>query len=157
MEEEEVNEKEAELVFHTFLRRNCDNEMLEILNAENELDHYAVHVNALELFDTNMLISTQLLKYPIQLLPVFERAAIIAQREYIKDVIPNESQYSMSVKVNCHVRISNLPICPELVRDRLPQSQDVGTFLAFSGKLKTKEMLRAEIVLKNFVVLISLF
>ena len=134
-ETEEINESEVELVFHTFLRRNCHDEIIEILNADNEGDHYAVHVNALELFDTNMLVSTQLLKYPLRLLPVFETAAIISQREFIRDLIPNESQYSMSVKISCHVRISNLPICPELVKDRLPKSQDVGSFLAFSGSI----------------------
>ena len=74
-EEEEINFQDAEHVFHTFLRQHCENEVMEILNTENELEHYSIHINALELFDMNMLISTQLLKVPLQLLPVFERAA----------------------------------------------------------------------------------
>ena len=132
--DEEINTREADLVFQGFLKQHCHSEILDLLSAEDELEHYAVHVNALELFDMNMLISTQLLKYPLELIPVFEKAAILVQRDCLRDLEPNQSEYTISVKLNCHVRISNLPICPELTRDRLPQSKDVGTLLAFSGK-----------------------
>ena len=133
MEDCDVNLRDAELVFRGFLRQNCDGEIQEILTAENDLDHYAIHVNALELFDSNMLVSTQLLKSPLLLIPVFEKAAVLVQQDRLRDLEPNQSDCELSVKVNCHIRISNLPICPELTRARLPQSEDVGTLLAFSG------------------------
>jgi len=138
MDNADVNLRDAELVFRQFLREHCDVEMQEILTAENELEHYAIHVNTLELFDSNMLVSTQLLKSPLLLIPVFEKAAILAQQERLRDLEPNQSEYELSVKVNCHIRISNLPICPELTRARLPQSEDVGTLLAFSGMIPFK-------------------
>jgi len=138
MDDADVNLRDAELVFRQFLREHCDVEMQEILTAENELEHYAIHVNTLELFDSNMLVSTQLLKSPLLLIPVFEKAAILAQQERLRDLEPNQSEYELSVKVNCHIRISNLPICPELTRARLPQSEDVGTLLAFSGMIPFK-------------------
>ncbi|EDO42446.1 predicted protein [Nematostella vectensis] len=39
----------------------------------------------------------------------------------------------MSFKPNIHVRLSNLPICPELKRSTIPKSSDMGRFLAVSG------------------------
>lgn len=134
-EDDLIDYKEAQLIFEGFLKRHCRDELMAIVLSENDHDHYAVHINALELFDTNMLISTRLLNMPSQLIPVFEQAALAVQNEFCHSYEPDPSDpnYTLSVKMNCHVRISNLPICPELTRDRLPKCQDVGSLLAMTG------------------------
>lgn len=137
MDDGEIDYKEAQLIFEGFLKTHCRDELMVIVHSENDHDHFAVHINALELFDTNMLISTRLLNMPLHLIPFFERAALAVQNEFCRGYEPDPSDpnYTLSVKENCHVRISNLPICPELTRDRLPKCQDVGSFLAMTGNL----------------------
>ena len=40
-----------------------------------------------------------------------------------------------TVKSKTHVRLGNLPICPELTRTKLPRASDVGHFLSLSGTI----------------------
>ena len=42
--------------------------------------------------------------------------------------------YIKLLKDNVHARLSNLPLCAELTRDRVPLSIDVGRFLSFTGE-----------------------
>lgn len=129
--EDNIDPAEALSVLESFLLKQHEDDIVDILLAENDNEHYAVHVNALDLFDSNMATSVQLMREPMKILPIFDQAFIQAQvstkRKY------ETSQSNLIMKYNCHVRISNLPICPELVRDRLPKSKDVGSFVAVSG------------------------
>ena len=122
--------EEAKLVFEKFLEKNYEKELLDILENEEEFEHYALRINALELFDTNLSVSSQLLKEPLKLLPVFDEAARSKQKHMIEE---KSTGSELVLKLHCHVRVSNLPICPELTRDKLPKSQDVGCFLAITG------------------------
>lgn len=129
--EDNIDPAETLSVLESFLLKQHEDDIVDILLAENDNEHYAVHVNALDLFDSNMATSVQLIREPMRILPIFDQAFIQAQvstkRKY------ETSQSNLIMKYNCHVRISNLPICPELVRDRLPKSKDVGSFVAVSG------------------------
>ena len=133
MNEEDLDYNETQLVFESFLEKHYGNEILEILMSDGELEHYATHVNALELFDTNMHVASELLKEPLKLMPVFDVAAKNTQRKLMEKY--ESSQSKLSFKIHCHVRVSNLPLCPELTRDRLPKCQDVGCFLAITGNI----------------------
>jgi DNA helicase MCM9 len=42
-----------------------------------------------------------------------------------------------SLKQHLHVRLGNLPICPELTRTKLPRASDVGHFLSITGSQAT--------------------
>lgn len=35
-----------------------------------------------------------------------------------------------------HARVTGLPICPELTRDTVPKSSDIGCFLSVSGAVE---------------------
>lgn len=37
------------------------------------------------------------------------------------------------LKPHVHARITGLPVCPELVRDTLPRTSDIGSFLSITG------------------------
>ena len=129
--EDDIDPKETLSVFESFLLKQHEDDIVDILLAENGNEHYAVHVNALDLFDSNMTTSMHLIREPMKLLPIFDQAFIQAQLSTIRKY--ETSQSNLLIKYNCHIHISNLPICPELVRDRLPKSKDVGSFVAVSG------------------------
>ena len=129
--EDDIDPKETLSVFESFLLKQHEDDIVDILLAENGNEHYAVHLNALDLFDSNMTTSMQLIREPMKLLPIFDQAFIQAQLSTIRKY--ETSMSNLLIKYNCHVRISNLPICPELVRDRLPKSKDVGSFVAVTG------------------------
>ena len=129
--EDDIDPKETLSVFESFLLKQHEDDIVDILLAENGNEHYAVHLNALDLFDSNMTTSMHLIREPMKLLPIFDQAFIQAQLSTIRKY--ETSMSNLLIKYNCHVRISNLPICPELVRDRLPKSKDVGSFVAVTG------------------------
>ena len=130
--EDDFDVNEVKTILQTFLSTHHENELLDILLSENEGDHYAVNINALDLFDANMLVSSQLLKTPLKIIPIFDSAAFITQEKVMEKY--QISQSTMTLKRNIHVRVSNLPMCPELVREKLPRCDDVGTFLAVTGE-----------------------
>ena len=88
-------------------------------------------MNALELFDTNIHVAEKIVMKPLVYIPLFNRAALREQEAMMSELEAG----NLTVKRNCHVRISNLPICPELTRVVLPKCQDVSRFLAVSGKI----------------------
>jgi len=130
-ENENVDSNEAEQVMESFLTNHHEDELVDMLLAENTLDHYAIHINALELFDLNMNVSSDLIKNPLKLIPIFDKALLNSQN-FVKQKYES-SQSNLTVKCNCHIRISNLPVCPELTRERLPKCKDVGCFVAVTG------------------------
>lgn len=128
---EDVDHQEALGVFSNFLTIHHENEIIEILLKEDDTLHYSIHINALELFDTNLNISAELIKKPLECLPIFDKALVTTQRDIINRV--ESSRLDLTFKPNCHIRISNLPMCPELHREKLPMCQDINTFLAITG------------------------
>ena len=119
-------------VFQSFLEERHRDDLTRILLAQDPSEQYSVVVNALELFDSNIEVSQKLLAEPIKMLPLFDGALAQAAVTIMQE---NTTQVSLSFKSNLHVRLSNLPICPELRRDTVPKSSDVGRFLAVSGEI----------------------
>lgn len=118
-------------VFQAFLEEHHNDDIARVLLAEDPSAQYSVVVNVLELFDSNIEVSQKLLAEPNKLLPLFDGALAQAAVTIMQE---NATQVSMSFKSNLHVRLSNLPICPELRRDTIPKSSDIGRFLAVSGE-----------------------
>ena len=119
-------------VFQAFLEEHHHDDIARILLAEDLSEQYTVVVNALELFDSNIEVSQKLLAEPNKMLPLFDGALAQAAVTVMQE---NTTQVSMSFKSNLHVRLSNLPICPELRRDTIPKSSDIERFLAVSGEI----------------------
>lgn len=117
-------------VFQAFLEEHHREDITSVLVADDPTGQYCVVVNALELFDSNIEVSQKLLAAPNKMLPLFDGALAQAAVSIMQE---NATQMSMSFKSHLHVRLSNLPICPELRRDKIPKTSDIGRFLALSG------------------------
>ncbi|KAL9967665.1 hypothetical protein ACROYT_G025945 [Oculina patagonica] len=125
-------EDECIAVFQAFLQEHHKEDITSALLADDPSCQYSVVVNALELFDSNIEVSQKLLAAPNRMLPLFDGALAQAAVTIMQE---SATQVSMSFKSHLHVRLSNLPICPELRRDKIPKTSDIGRFLAVSGTI----------------------
>uniref|UniRef100_A0A9J8BLG5 DNA helicase n=1 Tax=Cyprinus carpio carpio TaxID=630221 RepID=A0A9J8BLG5_CYPCA len=119
------------LAFETYVMENHKNDILQIFQEASEDAHYPVIVNAMTLFEDNMEVGECFNAFPSQVLPIFDNALHrVAQTISQSSSSPQES---FKLKHNLHVRISGLPMCPELTRDHIPKARDVGHFLSVTG------------------------
>ncbi|XP_043074629.1 DNA helicase MCM9 isoform X1 [Puntigrus tetrazona] len=119
------------LAFETYVMEHHKNDILQIFQEASEDAHYPVVVNAMTLFEDNMEVGECFNALPSQVLPIFENAL-----HRVAQAISSSSsslQQSFRLKHNLHVRISGLPMCPELTRDHIPKARDVGHFLSVTG------------------------
>ncbi|KAM9382180.1 LOW QUALITY PROTEIN: DNA helicase MCM9 [Phaethornis superciliosus] len=117
-------------VFESYVLEHHRDDILGILREADDEGHYPVVVDALTLFETNMEVGEYFNAFPGEVLPVFDsalrRAALAALQE-------STDPGQLSVKQNLHARISGLPVCPELTREHIPKTKDVGHFLSVTG------------------------
>uniref|UniRef100_A0A671MGL5 DNA helicase MCM9 n=1 Tax=Sinocyclocheilus anshuiensis TaxID=1608454 RepID=A0A671MGL5_9TELE len=119
------------LAFETYVMEHHKNDILQIFQEASEDAHYPVVVNAMTLFEDNMEVGECFNAFPSQVLPIFDNALHrVAQTISQSSSSPQES---FKLKHNLHVRISGLPMCPELTRDHIPKARDVGHFLSVTG------------------------
>nr|XP_025858204.1 DNA helicase MCM9 isoform X2 [Vulpes vulpes] len=117
-------------VFESYVSEYHKNDILLILKERDEDAHYPVVVNAMTLFETNMEIGEYFNAFPNEVLTVFDSAL----RRSALTILQSLSQpEGASMKQNLHARISGLPVCPELVREHIPKTKDVGHFLSVTG------------------------
>ncbi|XP_032952618.1 DNA helicase MCM9 isoform X3 [Rhinolophus ferrumequinum] len=117
-------------VFESYVSEYHKNDILVILKERDEDAHYSVVVNAMTLFETNMEIGEYFNSFPNEVLTIFDDAL----RRSALTILESLSQpEGVSMKQNLHARISGLPICPELVREHIPKTKDVGHFLSVTG------------------------
>ncbi|XP_026060609.1 DNA helicase MCM9 isoform X1 [Carassius auratus] len=119
------------LAFETYVMEHHKNDILQIFQEASEDAHYPVVVNAMTLFEDNMEVGECFNAFPSQVLPIFDNAL-----QRVAQTISQSSsstQESFKLKHNLHVRISGLPMCPELTRDHIPKARDVGHFLSVTG------------------------
>ncbi|XP_070589532.1 DNA helicase MCM9 [Erythrolamprus reginae] len=117
-------------VFESYVLAYHQNDILQILKEKNDDAHYPVIVDALTLFETNMEIGEYFNAFPNEVLPIFDNAL----RRAAATVYQSASQaQEFIIKQNLHARISGLPVCPELTREHIPKTRDVGHFLSVTG------------------------
>ncbi|KAM9154414.1 DNA helicase MCM9 isoform 1-T1 [Pangshura tecta] len=117
-------------VFESYVLEHHRNDILHILRERDDEGHYPVIVDALTLFETNMEIGEYFNAFPNEVLPIFDSAL----RRAAMTALQSASQtHDFSIKQNLHARISGLPVCPELTRERIPKTRDVGHFLSITG------------------------
>ncbi|XP_063581039.1 DNA helicase MCM9 isoform X2 [Pongo abelii] len=117
-------------VFESYVSEYHKNDILLILKERDEDAHYPVVVNAMTLFETNMEIGEYFNMFPNEVLTIFDSAL----RRSALTILQSLSQpEGVSMKQNLHARISGLPVCPELVREHIPKTKDVGHFLSVTG------------------------
>lgn len=116
----------------SFLEEHHLRDIRHILLQDDSSEHYALTVNTLELFDSNIHISQRLIAEPTKTLPLFDSALVQAALTVMQDT---DTPNNMSFKPHLHIRLSNLPVCPELKRNNIPKSSDIGKFLSISGMI----------------------
>ncbi|XP_043746456.1 DNA helicase MCM9 isoform X2 [Cervus elaphus] len=117
-------------VFESYVSEYHKNDILLILKERDEDAHYPVVVNAMTLFETNMEIGEYFNVFPNEVLTVFDNALRRSALAILQSLSQPEG---LSMKQNLHARISGLPVCPELVREHIPKTKDVGHFLSVTG------------------------
>ncbi|KAI1240985.1 DNA helicase MCM9, partial [Lamprotornis superbus] len=117
-------------VFESYVLEHHRDEILAILREADDQAHYPVVVDALTLFETNMEIGEYFNAFPSEVLPVFDSALRRAALAALQD---SADPAQLSLKQNLHARVSGLPVCPELTREHIPKSKDVGHFLSVTG------------------------
>nr|XP_054486036.1 DNA helicase MCM9 [Agelaius phoeniceus] len=117
-------------VFESYVLEHHKDEILAILREADEQAHYPVVVDALTLFETNMEIGEFFNAFPSEVLPIFDSALRRAALAALQD---SAEPAQLSLKQNLHARVSGLPVCPELTREHIPKSKDVGHFLSVTG------------------------
>ncbi|XP_037376206.1 DNA helicase MCM9 isoform X1 [Talpa occidentalis] len=117
-------------VFESYVSEYHKNDILLILKEKDEDAHYSVVVNAMTLFETNMEIGEYFNACPNEVLTIFDSAL---QRSALTLLQSLSQPEDFSLKQNLHARISGLPVCPELVREHIPKTKDVGHFLSVTG------------------------
>ncbi|NXM37675.1 MCM9 helicase, partial [Gymnorhina tibicen] len=117
-------------VFESYVLEHHRDEILGILREADDQAHYPVVVDALTLFETNMEIGDYFNAFPSEVLPIFDSALRRAALAALQD---SADPAQLSLKQNLHARVSGLPVCPELTREHIPKSKDVGHFLSVTG------------------------
>ncbi|KAJ8396236.1 hypothetical protein AAFF_G00021030 [Aldrovandia affinis] len=117
-------------VFESYVIEYHRSDILHILQEPDEDAHYPVVVNAMTLFEANMEVGEYFNAFPSEVLPVFDNALHRAAVSVLQSL---SQQEGCKIKKNLHARISGLPVCPELTRDHIPRSRDVGHFLSVTG------------------------
>ncbi|XP_069707867.1 DNA helicase MCM9 isoform X2 [Phaenicophaeus curvirostris] len=117
-------------VFESYVLEHHRDEILGILSEPDAEAHYPVVVDALTLFETNMEIGEYFNAFPSEVLTVFDSALRRAALATLQAATHPEG---LSLKQNLHARVSGLPVCPELTREHIPKTRDVGHFLSVTG------------------------
>ncbi|XP_075354747.1 DNA helicase MCM9 isoform X1 [Mycteria americana] len=117
-------------VFESYVLEHHRDDILGILREADDEAHYPVVVDALTLFETNMEIGEYFNAFPSEVLPIFDSAL---RRAALAALQAAAAPPQLSVKQNLHARVSGLPVCPELTREHIPKTRDVGHFLSVTG------------------------
>ncbi|XP_068087469.1 DNA helicase MCM9 [Hyperolius riggenbachi] len=117
-------------VFESYVLEYHQREIVNILTENDDDAHYSVVVNAMTLFETNMEIGDFFNAFPNEVLQVFDNAL---RRAAMSLMHLNSQHDKFIMKQNLHVRITGLPVCPELTREHIPRTRDVGHFLSVTG------------------------
>ncbi|MCI4389668.1 hypothetical protein PGIGA_G00101130 [Pangasianodon gigas] len=118
------------VMFETYVTEHHRNDILQILQEPDEDAHYSLVVNAMTLFEANMEVGEYFNAFPSQVLHIFDEALHAAALAISRS---EPLQSSFRLKRNLHVRISGLPVCPEMTREHIPKARDVGHFLSVTG------------------------
>ncbi|XP_054249025.1 DNA helicase MCM9 [Indicator indicator] len=117
-------------VFESYVLEHHRDDILGILRQADDEAHYPVVVDAMTLFEANMEIGEYFNAFPNEVLPIFDSAL---RRAALAALQAAPATPQLSVKHNLHARVSGLPVCPELTREHIPRTRDVGHFLSVTG------------------------
>ncbi|KAI9517200.1 DNA helicase mcm9 [Dissostichus eleginoides] len=119
-------------VFESYLTEHHHGDILHLLADSDEETHRAVVVNAMTLFEANMEVGDYFNAYPNDVLAIFDKVLQKTAVEVTERASPKQ-RAKEGMTHTLHARITGLPVCPELTRDTIPKSRDVGHFLSVTG------------------------
>ncbi|XP_035000089.2 DNA helicase MCM9 [Hippoglossus stenolepis] len=126
-------------VFETYLTEHHHGDILELIADANEETHHPVVVNAMTLFESNMEVGDYFNAYPNDVLAIFDKVLQRKAMDLSQNASPKhyEGQRTKEHRMRnkLHARITGLPVCPELTRETIPRSRDVGHFLSVTGTI----------------------
>ncbi|XP_026174528.1 DNA helicase MCM9 isoform X3 [Mastacembelus armatus] len=124
-------------VFEIYLKEHHHGDIIQITANNNEAIHQPVVVNAMTLFEASMEVGDYFNAYPSDVLAIFDkvlcRAAIESSGNVLLKHCGDGRTKEQRLRHTFHTRITGLPVCPELTRDIVPRSRDVGHFLSVTG------------------------
>ncbi|XP_076612810.1 DNA helicase MCM9 [Chaetodon auriga] len=124
-------------VFETYLTEHHHGDILHLIADTNEETHHPVVVNAMTLFEANMEVGDYFNAYPNDVLAIFDKVLHRKAMELSENASPihcgRQRTKEHRMRHTPHARITGLPVCPELTRDTIPRSRDVGHFLSVTG------------------------
>ncbi|KAF1376266.1 hypothetical protein PFLUV_G00209060 [Perca fluviatilis] len=123
-------------VFETYLTEYHHGDILHLIEDTSEETHRPVVVNAMTLFEANMEVGDYFNAYPNDVLAIFDKVLHRKGLELSESASPKHygrQRTKERMRLTLHVRITGLPVCPELTRDTIPRSRDVGHFLSVTG------------------------
>nr|CAB3263699.1 DNA helicase MCM9 [Phallusia mammillata] len=116
--------------FSKYLNSCHVSDIIRVLLEEEVGLHYSIYVNASDLLKQHGVLADSLFFRPEETLASFDKVLVdVMQDIYNGHMLKNH----MVLKTNVHARLTKLPLCPELWRERIPKSKDVGCFLAVEG------------------------
>ncbi|KAM9339625.1 DNA helicase MCM9 [Symphorus nematophorus] len=115
-------------VFERYLAEHHHGDILQLIADTDEETHHPVVVNAMTLFEANMEVGDYFNAYPNDVLAIFDKVLLRTAMELSENASPKHRMTHTP-----HARITGLPVCPELTRDTIPRSRDVGHFLSVTG------------------------
>ncbi|XP_043930332.1 DNA helicase MCM9 isoform X2 [Protopterus annectens] len=125
--------------FESYVSEHHRNDILQILQEPDDGAHFSVIVNAMTLFEASMEVAEYLIAFPTEVLPVFDNALRRAAMTVFQSFSENDN---IVMKQNLHARVSGLPMCPELTREHIPRTLDVGRFLSVTGTVIRTSMVK---------------
>ncbi|XP_054285857.1 DNA helicase MCM9-like [Macrosteles quadrilineatus] len=117
-------------LFKNYALNHHEEELLRIMKIKDDTRHVSVTVNFVTLFETSTELGDGILSRPSTVLPICDRALVLAQTELRER---QDDKDSLIVKSKVHARMTALPVCPELHRTVFPKGEDVGSFLRVVG------------------------
>ncbi|XP_077950090.1 DNA helicase MCM9 isoform X2 [Gasterosteus aculeatus] len=116
-------------VFETYLTDHHHGDIAQLLADTSEEAHRSVLVNAMTLFEANMEVGDYFNSNPDDVLALFDKVL----HKKALELSSYGGQRTAKMGPTLHARITGLPVCPELTRDTIPRSRDVGHFLSVTG------------------------
>nr|XP_057939162.1 DNA helicase MCM9 [Doryrhamphus excisus] len=124
-------------MFQAYVVEYHHDDIVQVFAGDSEDLHQPLVINAMTLFEANMEIGDYFNAYPNDVLTIFDKVLHKTALELSNKDSSHQSgerpHGEAGIKHTLHARITGLPVCPELTRDTIPRSRDVGHFLSVTG------------------------
>src|SRR5688572_27500852 len=98
------NSDEIPSLLHAYVVEYHRSDLLQILQESDATDHFSVTVNALTLFECNVMLGDLLFSQPSRMLALFDEALQTAARDILESTNDREL-VNLSLKRNIHARV----------------------------------------------------